>query len=94
MDSEGVPDPGFSLYEFNALDMDERAAYLWQHGEYLTGAIEQFRSNFYSLHDYFVEVELFDTGDAIAAVIPFNTGDRYERLLRHLDLNRLLSQEQ
>lgn len=78
-----------TLYEFNALDMDGRADYLWQHGEFLTGSVEQFRSNFYSLNDFFVEVELFDTGDAIAAVIPFTTGERYERLLRHLDLSDL-----
>ncbi|MBV6405536.1 MAG: hypothetical protein GFGODING_02315 [Flavobacteriales bacterium] len=81
-----------TLYEFNALDMDGRASYLWQHGQYLTGAIDaQGRSNFYALGSYFVEVELFDDGDAIAAVVPFTTGDRYERLLRHLDLDRLLS---
>ena len=83
-------DHPLSLYEFNALDMEGRAAYLWTHGEYLTGAIDQQgRSNFYSLHGYFVEVELFDEGDGIAAVIPFTTGDRYERLLRFIDLDRL-----
>ena len=69
--------------------MNERAAYLWQHGEYVTGAVEQFRSNFYALHGYFVEVELFDQGDGIAAVIPFSIGDRYERMVRHIALDRL-----
>jgi hypothetical protein len=50
-----------TLYELNALDMDARAAYLWQHGDYLTGIVDQQgRSNFYALHGYFVEVELFD----------------------------------
>ena len=71
------------------MDMDQRAAYLWQHGDYITGAVEQFRSNFYALGSFFVEVELFDQGDAIAAVIPVTTGDRYERLLRHIPLDRL-----
>ena len=84
------PTPVVTLYQFNALDMDGRAAYLWEHGDYLTGAVdEQGRSNFYALGSFFVEVELFDQGDAIAAVIPFITGDRYERLLRHVDLDRL-----
>jgi hypothetical protein len=78
-----------TLYQFNALDMDGRAAYLWQHGEYITGAVEQFRSNFYALGTFFVEVELFDQGDAIAAVVPFITGDRYERMVRHIPLDRL-----
>ncbi len=74
-----------TLYEFNALDMDGRAVYLWEHGDYLTGAIDaQGRSNFYALRAFYVEVELFDTGDAIAAVIPFIIGDRYERMVRHL----------
>ena len=45
---------------------------------------EQGRSNFYFLNGYFVEVELFDTGGAIAAVNPFTTGNRYERMVRHL----------
>lgn len=82
--------PAIGLYQFNALDMDGRAAYLWQHGEYLTGAVdEQGRSNFYTLGEFFVEVELFDMGDAIAAVIPFTTGDRYERMVRHIHLDRL-----
>ena len=89
--SEPAPSHPLTLYGFNALDMDGRAAYLWQHGEYLTGAVdEQGRSNFYFLNGYFVEVELFDTGDAIAAVIPFTTGTRYERMVRHVDLNRLV----
>lgn len=81
--------PAIGLYQFNALDMDARAVYLWEHGEYITGAVEQFRSNFYALHGYYVEVELFDTGDAIAAVVPFTTGDRYERMLRNIPLDRL-----
>ena len=79
-----------TLYEYSTLDMDGRAAYLWEHGDYLTGAIDaQGRSNFYTLNGYFVEVELFDEGDAIAAVVPFKVGDRYDRLLRHVDLDRL-----
>jgi hypothetical protein len=79
-----------TLYELNTLDMDARAAYLWQHGDYLTGIIDQQgRSNFYALNGYFVEVELFDEGEAIAAVIPFKTGDRYERMIRGVDLTRL-----
>lgn len=79
-----------TLYELNALEMDARAAYLWQHGEYITGIVDhQGRSNFYALNGYFVEVELFDTGDAIAAVIPFTKGDRYERMIRGVDLSEL-----
>jgi len=81
---------GLTLYQFNAFDMDGRASYLWEHGEYVTGVIDhQGRSNFYALHGYFVEVELFDEGDAIAAVIPFSTGDRYERMVRSVNLDRL-----
>lgn len=79
-----------TLYAFNSLDMDARAAYLWANGDYITGMIDvQGRSNFYALHGYFVDVELFDEGDAIAAVIPFTTGDRYERMIRGVDLSRL-----
>ena len=87
--SEPAPEHPLGLYQFNALDMDSRAEYLWEHGECITGAVEQFRSNFYALHNYFVEVELFDEGDAIAAVVPFTTGERYERMVRHIELERL-----
>lgn len=70
--------------------MDGRATSLWQHGEYLTGAFDtQGRSNFYAIGSYFVKVELFDDGDAIAAAVPFTTGDRYERLLRFINLHDL-----
>lgn len=79
-----------TLYEFNALDMDARANYLWAHGDYITGiADRQGRSNFYALRGYYVEVELFDAGDAIAAVIPFTTGDRYDRMVRNVTLDHL-----
>jgi len=79
-----------TLYQLNALDMDARAAYLWQHGDYLTGIVDkQGRSNFYALNGYFVEVELFDEGEAIAAVIPFKSGDRYERMIQGINLGRL-----
>ena len=36
-----------------------------------------------------MEVELFDEGDAIAAVLLFTTGDRYERMVRNIDLGQL-----
>ena len=89
--SEPAPEHPLGLYQFNTLDMDGRADYVWQHGDYITGAIdEQGRSNYYALRGFFVEVELFDEGDAIAAVIPFTTGTRYDRMLRHVDLNRLV----
>lgn len=73
------------------LDRDERASYLWQHGDYITSVIDaQGRSTFYTLNGYYVEVEIFDEGEAIAAVIPFSTGDRYERMVRAIDLTRLI----
>lgn len=79
-----------TLYQFLSLTMDERAEHLWEHGEYITGAIDMMgRSNYYSLSDFFVEVELFDEGDEIAAVIPFKVGDRYERMVEHMKLEGL-----
>lgn len=79
-----------NLYQFNGFDMAERAAYLWEHGEYITGVIDtEGRSNYYALHGYFVEVELFDQGDAIAAVITFSEGARYERMVSGVDLPTL-----
>lgn len=88
--SEPLPLHPLTLYGFNMLDMNERATYLWEHGDYITGVIDaQGRSNFYTLNGYYVEVELFDEGEAIAAVVPFTTGDRYERMVSAVDLARL-----
>ncbi len=79
-----------TLYEFIALDMNDRAKQVWEQGEFITGAIDHMgRSNFYSVSDFFVEVELFDEGDAIAGVVPFRVGDRYERMLAHMRLEGL-----
>lgn len=76
-----------TLYEFNLLDMDARAEHLWAHGDYVTGVVDaQGRSNFYALRGYFVEVELFDTGREVAAVVPFTAGDRYERMVGALPI--------
>jgi hypothetical protein len=79
-----------TLYEFIALDMDERAKQVWEQGEFITGAIDQMgRSNFYSVSDFYVEVELFDDGEGIAGVVPFRIGDRYERMVEHMKLGAL-----
>ncbi len=79
--------PLLSLYQFNLLSMDERAEYTWQYGVFITGVVDQQgRSNFYALGDYFVEVELFDVGHAIAGVVPFASGARHERMLSAITL--------
>ena len=78
------------LYEFNALDLNSRASYLWEHGALITEAVDaKGRSLFYSMHGYFVEVE-YDAGtNAITAVVPFRKGHRHERMVSAIDLTRL-----
>lgn len=76
-----------NLYTFTRMDPESRAAYLWAHGEFITGIVDsQGRSNFYTLHDFFAEVELTPDGDSIAGVHPFSTGSRLDRLLTRIDL--------
>jgi hypothetical protein len=79
-----------TLYQFNSLNPDQRAAVLWERGEFVGGIADaKGRSNFYALAGFFVEVELSPEGDAIAAVVPFTTGDRYERMVGAVDLSGL-----
>lgn len=79
-----------NLYAFTRMDPDRRAAYLWAHGEFITGIVDsQGRSNFYTLHDFFAEVELTPDGGSIAEVHPFSTGPRLDRLLTRIDLGAI-----
>ncbi len=59
------------LSEFNALLIDERVDYLWEHGTYIMPTDHpEGRSAFYTLHDYYVEVVMRedDFADAVIGV--------------------------
>ena len=81
---------GLSLYQFNALDVDARGTYLWEHGQFLSnGGDGSGLFAFYSLHDYFVEV-IFDLEfNTIVSLVPFKAGPRYERLLSVIDVEAM-----
>ena len=79
-----------SIYQFNKLDLNDRTEYLWTHGDHVSGVIDdQGRSNFYSLGAFYVEVELSEGSINIASVTAFSKGDRYERMVRSIQLGEL-----
>ena len=89
-----------TLYEFNALQIDARANHLWEHGSFIIATGHpRGRSAFYSLHGYYVEVEMTEGEFAqavmecrpmqIAAVVPFTKGPRLDRLASVVDLSNL-----
>ncbi len=81
-----------TLYEFNALNMNTRGSYLWEHGEFLAhGGDHTGPFAFYSLHDYFVEVVYDVEFNTIVSLVPFKTGPRYDRLLSVLRIPNLLN---
>ncbi len=76
-----------TLYEFVVMDMNGRAAVLWEHGELITATVHPHgRSAFYTLGDFFVEVCIEDSSHKITTVAPFTVGDRYEAMVRALSM--------
>lgn len=46
-----------TLYEWNALSVEERALYLWEHGIFLMMRRGEVTKVLYALHEYYAEVE-------------------------------------
>jgi len=67
--------------------VNARGVYLWEHGEFITyGGDVTGPFAFYQLHDFYVEV-LFDLEfNTVVSVVPFNEGDRYERMLTTMEV--------
>lgn len=79
-----------TLYEYTRLDVNARADYLWAHGTFLANGNDGTApAAYYSLEDFFVEVVFDLEFSTVVTVAPFNTGERYERLVRFLDVPRI-----
>lgn len=74
-----------TLYEFLRLDLSERMAQVVDAGEYITGDPSK-PSNFYALYGFYVEVQLDHDAEGILAAIPFNKGDRYDRMVMRINV--------
>lgn len=74
-----------TLYDFNLLDLNSQMEYVWGLGDYV-GSYPQGPSNFYTLGDFHVEVELDSGTTKLVRVVPFTTGYRYARMLECMGL--------
>ncbi len=72
-------------YAFNDLSLEERMAYINQHGEFISSD-PSVPSNFYTLGEYYAEVVLDTAATAIVHIRAFNTGEHYERMLDRMDI--------
>ena len=79
-----------SLYEYIALDENQRANLLWQDGEFITNVKVGSESiALYTIYMYFVEVTM--KNDEVTEITPFRQGQRLEKYLNQIniaDLNR------
>ena len=73
------------LYEFNVLDLNTRADMVWNDGTYVCTDANR-PSNFYTLGNFYVEVVLDRTTNAIVEVASFRVGEHYDRMIAHMDL--------
>ena len=76
------------LYEYLALSDEEQWNEIWDKGKFLTN----FKSidcsySLYSLHNFFIEVELDPLNDTIIAKHIFKRGARMDKYLLDIDLS-------
>ena len=77
------------LYEFNLLELNRRAEYLWAAGAFIINIKQKSYSyNLYSLNGYFVEVKL-SKENKIIAITPFRQGGLLNKYLDYIDVTKL-----
>ena len=74
-----------NLYQFVRLSLSDRMRYVNDHGQFITND-PGIPSNFYTLGDFYAEVELDRDATGIVAVVAFNTGDRFARMVERMDV--------
>ena len=77
-----------TLYEFNRLSESEQGNYVFTQGTYVCTDLEG-PSNFYTLGEFYVEVRIDEGRTTIIEVKAFNTGERYDRMIAHMDVVNL-----
>lgn len=78
------------LYPYNALSLEKRAEQLWSKGVFI--AVCRKREPhvlYYMIKDLFIELEYDQTRIQILGLTAFRKGERYERMLEALDVDRL-----
>jgi hypothetical protein len=78
------------IYEFMALELNERANYLWEFGVYIMAREEgEFKINLYRVNTYYVEVFYSAKDNEIVIIKPFKSINALSPYLNLIDLNTL-----
>lgn len=73
------------IYEFNLLETNEQADYLWNNGEFITNAIQHgVTHQLHVLHDFYVELEYHAVQNRVAQLKSFKTSTLLEPYLNQL----------
>ena len=83
----------FGLYEYAGLSLTDRLQLVWERGVFLHNvAWYSHGYNLYQLFDFYVEVviEYTDTTNVITDAVPFLRGDRLNKYLDCIDLDKLV----
>jgi len=75
------------LYEFNILDLNERAETLWANGTFIINLKQGENAyNLYSFFGYFVEVTYSQPENSIIDIRPFKRGELLNKYLDLIDI--------
>ena len=74
------------LYEYIALNLDQRAEALWRDGAFLEHSFQGSDTcSLYTVYGFYVEVTMSATGD-ITDIIPFKQGERLDKYMSAISL--------
>ena len=69
-----------TLYEYKELTLDERAAYLWEHGTFLMNdEVDDKRVNLYALSNFYVEVVYDNPANEIVRLRAFKSIIQFDK---------------
>ncbi len=78
------------LYPFNALDLRKRADLLWSYGTFIAVCrCKKPYVQYFMVNDFFVEMQFDPSSVKMLGLIAFEGGERYERMLEAIDLQKL-----
>lgn len=77
-----------TLYEFNALNINSKASYLWENGMHIDTYIDEIqRVNLYHLSNFYVEVSLDSGSNKIISINSFIRGYKLDKYLLKINID-------
>jgi len=79
------------LYDYNKLNLDQRAETLWKNGVFVINLREELYSyNLYTFFGYFVEVKLSNSENKIIDIRSFRKGEILNKYVDVIDINQMI----